>query len=110
MTTSISRDELRTAIDGGTVTVIDALPAAPYSRRHLPRALNLVIDDADATASELLPDRGAPIVTYSTDASCGRGEALAGKLEQLGYTDVRVYHDGIEDWVGAGLPVDSAMS
>ena len=92
----------------GTAVVVDALPAAPYSRRHLPGALNLVIDEADTRAAEVLPDRSATIVTYSTDDACGRGEALAERLSALGYTDVRVYKDGIEDWVGAGLPIEKA--
>ncbi len=89
----------------GTVTVVDALPALPYGRRHLPGALNLIEEEADEKASSVLPHRDAPIVTYSTDAACGRGEALAERLEALGYTDVRVYRDGIEDWVGAGFPL-----
>jgi rhodanese-related sulfurtransferase len=107
MTTPITRDQLRSAIDDQTVTVLDALPPAPYRRRHLPGARNLVQDDVDAKAPELLPDKGATIVTYSTDAGCGRGQALAERLEQLGYTHVRTYHEGIEDWVAAGLPVET---
>jgi rhodanese-related sulfurtransferase len=107
MTTPITRDELRSALDRGAVTVVDALPAAPYHRRHLRGAINLSIDEVNERAPLLLPDLGASIVTYSTDAACGRGEALAERLEQLGYADVRVYREGIEDWVGAGLPVKS---
>jgi rhodanese-related sulfurtransferase len=106
MTTTITRDALRVAIADGTAVVVDALPAGPYARRHLPGALNLVSDDVDARAADLLPNRSATIVTYSTDASCGRGETLAERLTALGYADVRVYRDGIEDWVAAGLPVE----
>jgi rhodanese-related sulfurtransferase len=108
MINTITRDALRESIDGGRAIVVDALPAGPYARRHLPGAVNLVIDDVDAHASEVLPDRAATIVTYSTDAHCGRGEALAERLVRLGYRDVRVYRDGIEDWAGAGLPVEAA--
>lgn len=108
MTASIGRDQLRTAIDNQTVVVVDALPAAPYRRRHIPGALNLVEDDAYTKAPDLLPDTNATIVTYSTDAACGRGEALAERLRQLGYADVRIYHEGIEDWVAAGLPVQTS--
>jgi mannose-6-phosphate isomerase-like protein (cupin superfamily) len=104
--TSITRDELRSALDEDSVTVVDALPAAPYGQRHLPGALNLVEEDPDARVDEVLPDRAAAIVTYSTDASCARGPALARRLAALGYTDVRTYREGIEGWVGAGLPVD----
>jgi rhodanese-related sulfurtransferase len=106
MTTSITRDELRSAMASGGVTVVDALPAFPYGQRHLPGALNLVVEDAEAGAPALLPDRDTTIVTYSSNSACGRGEALAARLEELGYTDVRVYRDGIEDWANAGLPLD----
>jgi rhodanese-related sulfurtransferase len=105
MTTSITRDELQSAMAAGDVTVVDALPAAPYERRHLPGALNLTHEDAEARAADVIPDREAAIVTYSSDANCGRGEALADRLTALGYGNVRVYRDGIEDWADAGLPL-----
>jgi mannose-6-phosphate isomerase-like protein (cupin superfamily)/rhodanese-related sulfurtransferase len=104
MTTLISRDELYAAL--GSVTVVDALPPDPYARRHLPGALNLVQEDSDPHAASVLPDRSATIVTYSTNAGCTRGPDLAARLEALGYADVRLYREGIEDWVGAGLPID----
>jgi mannose-6-phosphate isomerase-like protein (cupin superfamily)/rhodanese-related sulfurtransferase len=106
MTTSITRDELRSALH--SVTVVDALPPAPYGQRHLLSALNLVAEDSDEHVLGALPDKAAAIVTYSTDASCTRGPDLASRLQALGYIDVRLYRDGIEDWVGAGLPVDRA--
>ena len=36
MTTSIACDQLRCDIEGGSVIVVDALPAGLYSRRHIP--------------------------------------------------------------------------
>lgn len=102
----ITRDELRSALDDGSITVVDALPPAPYGQRHLPGALNLVAEDDDAHVGDVLRDKAAPIVTYSTDAECARGPALAERLQALGYTNVRTYRAGIEDWIGAGLPVD----
>ena len=110
VTITTARDEVRSALDAGTAAVGDALRAAPYNRRHIPGALNLVIDAVDQQAAHLLPDRAATIVTYSTDAACGCGEALAARLEQIGYLDVRVYRDGIEDWVRAGLRVEAEHS
>jgi mannose-6-phosphate isomerase-like protein (cupin superfamily) len=106
MTNPITREELRAAIDAGSVTVVDALPPAPYGERHLPGALNLVAEDDDAHVPQILPDRSATIVTYSTDADCTRGRELAERLQALGYGDVRNYGEGIADWVAAGLPVE----
>ncbi len=71
--------------------------------------MNLVADDVAARAGELLPDLAAAIVTYCSNASCGNSQAVASKLEQLGYADVRKYRDGIQDWSEAGVPVESGL-
>jgi uncharacterized protein (TIGR02246 family) len=107
---TISRQDLHAALDAGTVTVIDALPEPAYARRHLPSALNLTAEDANSAASRLVPDPSTPIVVYSTDEACTRGVDLAAALIRLGYQDVRRYAGGIEDWVGAGLPIESGTA
>lgn len=107
MTTLITREELRNAIEAGAVTVVDALPAGYYDQQHLPGAVNLVEADTDQQAQSLLPDKGASIVTYCSNAACGNSQAVANRLVKLGYTNVRKYRDGIQDWVEAGLDVES---
>ncbi len=102
MTDLISRDELRRLIEDDAVVVIDALPRAYYDQEHLPGAINLVESDVDELAAGLLPDKGAAIVTYCSNAACGNSQAVAIRLERLGYTNVRKYRDGIQDWVEAG--------
>jgi len=103
----ISRDELQAAISAGSVSVVDALPASYYDQQHLPGAVNLVADDVAARAPEVLPDKDAAIVTYCSNAACPNSQQVATALEQLGYTDVRKYREGIQDWAEAGLPVES---
>src|SRR5690349_14315488 len=107
MTTLITRDQLRAEIDAGTVTVVDALGGEYYAKQHLPGAIPLVEADVVEHAAALLPDRGAPIVTYCTNPSCPNSERVADRLAALGYTDVRRYREGIEDWTAAGLPTES---
>jgi rhodanese-related sulfurtransferase len=108
MTALISREELRAAIDAGTVTVVDALGGDYYARQHLPGAVALAPGDVDARAAAVLPDRGAAIVTYCTGPSCPNSGQVAGRLTALGYADVRKYREGIDDWTSAGLPTESA--
>jgi len=107
MTALITRDELRAEIEAGTVTVVDALPEPYWAQQHLPGALNLMADDVDAKAGALLPDKGATIVTYCSNSACTNSQAVASRLEQLGYRNVRKYRDGIQDWVDAGLPTET---
>ncbi|MGA4844447.1 rhodanese-like domain-containing protein [Streptomyces sp. G45] len=108
MTALITRDELKAAIDAGTVTVLDTLGGEYYAKQHLPGALELVRADVDARADALLPDRDAAIVTYCSNPACPNSGQVADRLTALGYTNVRKYREGIQDWVEAGLPVESA--
>jgi rhodanese-related sulfurtransferase len=88
-----------------TSVLLDTLPASYYEQTHIPGALNLVEDDVRDLASTLIPDPSTPVVTYCSNAACGNSHAVATLLEKAGYTNVRTYRDGIQDWVEAGLPV-----
>lgn len=108
MTALITRNELKAAIDAGTVTVVDALGGQYYAKQHLPGAIALVREDVDHLAPGLLPDLDATIVTYCSNPACPNSGQVADRLTALGYTNVSKYREGIEDWVDAGLPTDSA--
>ncbi len=107
MTQTISREQVQAGLEAGTLTLVDALPESYYAQQHLPGALNLVADDVEDHAASLLPDKNAAIVTYCSNPACANSSQVAAKLEQLGYTNVRKYADGIQDWVEAGLPAQS---
>jgi rhodanese-related sulfurtransferase len=104
----ITRDELRAAL--GTVTVVDTLGGDYYAQQHLPGAIALVESEVAERAATLLPDKDAPIVTYCTGPGCPNSKVVAARLTALGYTNVRRYVEGIEDWAQAGLPVESAAT
>jgi rhodanese-related sulfurtransferase len=107
MTELISRTDLRTAIEAGTVTVVDALGGEYWAKQHLPGAIPLVAADVPTQAADLLPDRTAAIVTYCSNPACPNSGQVASLLEGLGYTNVRKYREGIEDWATAGLPLET---
>jgi rhodanese-related sulfurtransferase len=98
---------LRAEIEAGTVTVVDALGGEYYAKQHLPGAVPLVETDVAGRAGALLPDRDAAIVTYCSNPACQNSQRVADKLASLGYTKIRQYRGGIEDWVSAGLPTES---
>ena len=109
MTELISRDDLKAAIDSGTVAVVDALGGMYYEQQHLPGALPLVEADVATLAASLLPDKDAAIVTYCSNEACPNSQAVANLLTAAGYTNVRKYREGIQDWVEAGLTVESGV-
>jgi rhodanese-related sulfurtransferase len=110
MTRLINRNDLLALINANSVTVVDALPASYYNQQHLPGAVNLVEDDVTVLADVVLPDRSATVVTYCSNVACGNSKAVAARLEKLGYTDVRTYREGIQDWVESGLPVEGVVA
>ena len=110
MTTSIDRIALEALVSAGSVTLVDALPQSYYDQQHLPGAINLVDSDVDGHAATLLPDRSATIVTYCSNPACGNSKAVARRLEKLGYTDVRTYPGGIQDWTEAGGPIQTSAA
>ena len=105
MVTPIERDELQRLIGTGGIVVVDALPRSYYDEMHLPGAINLVEADVDEHVGRLLPDK----VTYCSNAACGNSSAVARRLEASGYTNVRTYGEGIQDWVENGNPTDTVV-
>jgi rhodanese-related sulfurtransferase len=106
MTSTINRAQLRDAIESGEVTVVEALPARYFEDAHLPGAINIPHTEVDRLAPELLPDRDAAIVTYCSNTSCANSGIAAAALTKLGYSNVRKYAEGKDDWRAAGLPLE----
>lgn len=110
MPTRVTREDLFERLTGcRPPIVVEALGAAFYADAHLPGALNIPPAHVDRVAGELLPDLTADIVVYCT-AACSSADAVARRLEALGYGSVAVYAGGKEDWVEHGLPVERVDS
>lgn len=110
MTELITRTDLEALVATGAVVVVDALPASYYDQVHIPAAINLEESDVATGAQRLLPDKDATIVTYCSNEACGNSQGVANQLERLGYTSVRKYREGIQDWVAAGNATESNTS
>jgi rhodanese-related sulfurtransferase len=110
MTGKITRDELKNMVDRGeAVTIVEALPEQYYRQAHLPGALLLPHDQVDALAATLLPDKAAQIVVYCASLPCQNSVIAAERLNELGYTNVREYAEGKQDWLDAGYPIEQGV-
>jgi rhodanese-related sulfurtransferase len=106
MTETITRAELRALLEAGAVTVVEALPAMYYEDAHLPGAINIPHTEVRDLAPALLPDKDAAIVVYCANLPCPNSGVATRVLTKLGYTNVRDYAEGKEDWRDAGLPLE----
>ncbi len=105
---TISRDELTEKIARrDKFRLVEVLPEENYHQAHLPGAINLPPDQISKLASKRLRDRHAEIVLYSDGSSSHESEAAARELAERGYTNVRDYAEGKQDWIDTGLPVES---
>ena len=108
---TISRDDLQAKIDGkDTIVLIEALPEGYYLKGHLPGALNVPHDRVRELAPALIPDKTAEVITYCASATCQNSHIAADTLRAMGYTNVRVYAEGKQDWVEAGLPLETRQT
>jgi rhodanese-related sulfurtransferase len=107
MIESITREELEREIRNGAVTVIETLRAEHFAQGHLPTAIHIHFEEVAELAPRLLPDKDAAIVTYCSNPACRNSDIAARQLVALGYTNVRKYSAGKDDWYDAGLPLET---
>lgn len=103
----ITRDELKEKIERKEdFMLVDALSQQHYERSHLPGAINLPLEFVE-DAEQVLSDKDAEIVVYCMNTNCAASTEEARELEEMGYTNVLHYNEGKQDWLQAGLPVES---
>jgi len=111
MTQTIAREEIKRLLDqGAPVTIVEALPEKYYQHAHLPGALNIQHDRIGELAPAMLPDKDAIIVVYCANTACRNSTIAADALTALGYRNVHDYVAGKQDWIEAGLPVETPVS
>jgi rhodanese-related sulfurtransferase len=111
MNRTISRQDLQAKLQGGQPPVlIEALPERYYLEGHLPGAVHLPHDRVRELAPGLLPDRSASIVAYCASATCQNSHIAADTLRAMGYSDVSVFAGGKQDWVEAGLALETGRA
>jgi rhodanese-related sulfurtransferase len=105
--THISRESLWEKIEkGDEFVLVDALAPMAYAMSHLPGAINMTPEWMDERARRRIPDPDTEVVVYCADPACDSSLAVANRLIELGYRNVRHYAEGKRDWVEAGLPLE----
>jgi len=107
---TITAQELQRKIENADPFVlVDALAPMVYAHSHLPGAINLPPSDIDsARVARRIPDLKTEIVVYCSNPSCDDSVVTARRLQGLGYTNVRHFAGGKDDWRDAGLPLERA--
>lgn len=103
----VSRESLWQMIESGDEFVlVDALSLISYAASHLPGAVHMPPEFVDERAARRIPDLETEIVVYCSSPDCESSIAVAERLLELGYENVRHYAGGKRDWLEAGLPLE----
>lgn len=99
-------------IEKGEGVLIDTLPPEHFAARHIPGAVNACVYEMVfcEMAAALVPTMGTPVILYGAGPDSLDCLAAADKLARLGYTDVAVFHGGLEEWLAAGRTLEGSAS
>ena len=104
---AISRQELRDKIDRReSFVLLVTLSPEHFHHVHLPGARNAAPDRVEDLAPVLIPNQNTEVVTYCAGPQYTASADAARVLMSLGYTNVRHYAGGKQDWTTARLPVE----
>jgi rhodanese-related sulfurtransferase len=107
----IELDEARSLFESGAGLFVDARHEYDYRAGHIEGAVNIPLKDFDAHRERLhsLP-RNRVLITYCDGADCNSSIELAAKLHQAGFSGVRIFFGGWQEWSSANLPTQKVAS
>ena len=90
------------------LTILDARAGKNDDGKRIPGAKSLNEASTPDEIKTVLPDKEALVVTYCAGEKCSASPKLAGKLRELGYTNVMELTEGIAGWEKAGNKLETA--
>lgn len=98
----VKTDELAKLVElgpeKGKYFLFDARPAPKYAEGYIPTALNLPFPAFEKEKGKLPADRSALVIFYCAGVTCAMSPAARDAAEKLGYTNAKIYHEGIPVW------------
>jgi rhodanese-related sulfurtransferase len=94
----------------GNYRLFDSRPAPQFQEGAIPTAISLPYPAFDKMTDKLPKDTAALLVFYSSGITCNMGPASADKAKKLGYTNIKIYRDGIPAWSEKNATTLSAQS
>ncbi len=100
---TIDRDELKAKLErGDDVRLVMALTEWAFRAKHIPGSIHF--NSPEEMLAALQTDE--EIVVYCSNVDCLASVGAYFQLVGAGYTNVRRYAGGLQDWEGAGLPLE----
>lgn len=95
----------------GKYFLFDSRPAPRFLEGTIPTAVNLPFPAFDKMAAKLLPaDKNALLIFFCSGVTCNMSPGSAKKAQSLGYTNIKVYKEGMPAWSEKQYSVLTAAS
>ena len=76
-----------------------------YSFENIEGSRHVPLDQVGREVANKNIPKDAEIIVYCAGPECPQSGMAAQKLLALGYTNVKAYEGGLEEWEAAGLPI-----
>lgn len=107
MSDAITREHLKERLDNDEdFVLVNVLKQETFEQGHVPCSVNIPLEDLEARALELWPDRSQDIVVYCANYSCAASPQATELLEDLGFENVTEFKGGLTDWEDAEYEVE----
>jgi rhodanese-related sulfurtransferase len=83
----------------GKYFLFDSRPTPRFQEGFIPTAVNLPYPAFDKMVEKLPKDKNALVIFYCAGPACNMSPGSADKARKLGYTNLKVYKDGMPGWL-----------
>ena len=87
--------------------LVDVLSPVSYEEEHIPRSINIPLEDIEKKAKGLIK-KDKTIVVYCGSFKCTMSSQAAEILTKLGYKDVYDFEGGLQFWKDFGFSIESS--
>ncbi len=109
----LNLEQARALFNEGEAIFIDARPSREYEKARILGAMHLSTESiASGAAGPILDELlgfglDYPLILYCHGGDCDASENTAIRLQQMGFTNIRIMTAGFDDWVNAGYEVET---
>jgi rhodanese-related sulfurtransferase len=106
---AISLDYAMMKFQSRKTIFLDARYPDDFKAGRIKGAINLPYEESEEYAPQVLPQlpKEEEIVAYCDGTECESSLLLARELREMGYRNIKVFFGGWQEWLKAGLPVET---
>ena len=104
---TISMEELQQRLEhDNSLHLWNVLTDGYFKGEMIPGSHRVPLDTIGREVSEAKAPKGEEIIVYCGGPKCPQSLQAAQKLMDLGYTNVKAYEGGLEEWKNAGNKIE----